>query len=256
MVRRLYDWCPMSLEQKVRQEVDTWQISLRTATGHRIEYEPLIKPLYYGIGIIVTEQGVRLYEQKWNELQKQNKRVQGISTVGDVVKETIKRVIDKPFSAISFDVLAAMCAAKFCGKMPEPANYTIYDAIITEKLADEIKKYAKIVPQILLKRLIEDYAGMMAGRFAVIAKECVQFPTDHAEKTLDIADSHQLIDTLKTEYYRQQFIAAGFDGHKAAERCGVNYNAFKVYMSERGLSMIALRVEHGRPPINPPASGK
>jgi len=261
----------MSLEQKVRQEVDNWDISVRL-NGQAVMYEGLIKSICYGIGIAVTEKGLQLYlndiavggnlkkytEFGYKEAVKEFRKdliAYQYLKYGNVKKvaEAMNIGDGKEGGRVSLCNMLARLGLKFKDIKNDPKKYTclqekilfrINDDEIVDILNREIKRYSEILEPILFRKLINNNSQNMAIKFATLAKGIAQ---DYVEAhRLDInkyeyLSFHEALKLFEMNYFEQQIIESGMNGKLAAERSKLSYDSYRGHLSRRNISMKKLR---------------
>ncbi len=266
----------MGLEQKVRQEVDSWDISVRCMNGKPVNYERLIKPIYYGMGIAVTEKGIELYKD--NIIPKDQVKIYTSRKFDEAVEEFKKDLIiyqylkegtakgtARVLSAGSNEDTGRVILCQILKRNgltfreisanPERFRYTdnisefkIDDSEVIFTLDGEIRVYSEIIKPRLFQKLILENSQNMATRFSLIAKNIVQEenPIDSGIQFREYENMplEEALEQFKANYLRQQFIESGYNGKLAAERSGISYNSYKEHMSRRKISMRELKKEN------------
>ena len=263
----------MSLEQKVRQEVDLWDISVRGMNGKPVNYEGLIRPIYYGIGIAATERGIELYRDniipkdqvKSYTSHKFEEAVEGFKKdliIYQYLKEGTAKGTARVLSAGSNEDTGRVILCQILERNgltfrdissnPERFIYTedtstfgIEDSKVVSTLDKEIRVYSEIIKPILFQKLILENSQNMATIFSLVAKNIVQ-----EENPLDLRiqfkeyenmSLEEASEQFKANYLKQQFIESGHNGKLAAERSGISYGSYKEHMSRRKISMTELK---------------
>ena len=263
----------MSLEQKVRQEVDSWDISVIGMNGKPVNYERLVKPICYGIGIAATEKGIELYRDniivkdqvrsytpyRFNEATERFKKdliiyqylkegsVEGVARVLSVGRnENTGRVILCQIlgrNGLRFREISANPERfRYTGNISE---FEIDDSEVISILNKEIRAYLEIIKPTLLRRLISENSRNMATRFSLVAKNIVQeenlVDSRVQFKEYEKMSLKEAVEQFKANYLRQQFKESGYKGKLAAERSGISYGSYKELMSRRKISMRKLK---------------
>lgn len=262
----------MSLEQRVRQEVDSWDVSVRGLNGQPVHYEGLIKPVYYGMGIFVTEKGLKLYSDHMvvGDEPKNYSNLHYDEAVEEfkkdlVIYEYLKRGTAKAAAKVlsvgnngeSGRVILCEILKRsgltFREISDNPERFTfqydsrfiISDENVIDNLNNEVKRYSEIVKPILFQRLINDNSRNMAVRFASLSKELAQetFPKSLGLNMDEYSGMtfEEALELFKGNYFRQQFVESGKDGKLAAERAGISYGSYKEHMSRRKIRMRKLK---------------
>lgn len=263
----------MNLEQKVRQEVDSWDILVRGMNGKPVNYEGLIKPIYYGMGIAVTEKGIGLYKDniipkdqvKSYTSHKFDEAVEGFKKdliIYQYLKEGTAKGTARVLSAGSNEDTGRVILCHILERNgltfreissnPERFTYTedtstfgIDDNEVVSALDKEVRVYSEIIKPILFQKLITENSQNMATRFSLVAKAIVQEenPVDLRVqfKEFENMSLEEALEQFKANYFRQQFIESGYNGKLAAERSGISYGSYKEHMSRRKISMAELK---------------
>jgi len=265
----------MNLEQKVRIEVDIWNISVNVSIKDikkSVSYESKIKSFYYGMGISVTEKGVAIYSQNRKppsliksytsfdfsnavEEFKKDLVIRHYLTHG-TVKETAKilsvgnneengrvilcQILNR--RGLTFNEVK-LNPDKFMYVM-NIQEFNISDEKVVNEIYEETRSYSKIIMPILFQRLLLKNAREMAIKFAAIAKEIVKedFPKDIISldeyKNMTLREASEC---FKSKYFKQQFIDCDMNAQLAAEKAGISYESYKEHMSRRKINMTELK---------------
>ena len=263
----------MSLEQKVRQEVDTWKILIEGPNRQIVNYEDLIKPVFYGIGITVTEKGLKLYLDNItiNKITKKYTSFKFSEAAEEFRKDLVAYQYLKHGSAKKAAEIMNVGNEKGSGRIilsqvlnrnklrfndikNNPDKYTTFkkdsqfkisDEEIIDTLDKEVKRYSNIPVPILFKRLINNNSRDIATRFMLLAKEIVQEEYVQTNKLVmneyENLSFNEAVELFKTNYLKDLFIESGMNGRLAAEKAGINYGSYKEHMSRRKISMRKLK---------------
>jgi len=248
-------------------------VSFRFRADPPLKYERLIKPIFYGMGVAVTEKGIDLYaNNRVFETSAKSYLSLGLADaaqefekdliVHHYLKEGSAKAAARVLSLAKNEEIGRICLSQALKRngltfrdiranpekfssVSRTSQFAISDAEVINALDTEIRCYSEIVRPILFQRLMTQNSSAMATRFSALAKDMVggEFSTglkmdfkDYEAMTLGEA-----LESFKGNYLWKQFIESGYDGKLAAEKSGITYGNFKVHMHKRNICMTDLK---------------
>ncbi len=235
----------MSLEQEVRKEIDSWDVTLLRLGDAEVRYSDLVKPLLYGIGIGVTEkiameiaplankkfldlpyQEATLQFKKTYLLQNLEKHDYSVtetapalypSCAPEIARQTLSHTIGEVFGLPARELRELQKV-----RTPSFDKETSQEYILQART--EIQRYAQLFPaNTLLRRLLDDKAELMAERFVRVVVESVQ--KDYPWELFDLPYGEA--QTQFRSWYLTEQIKRHGSGAAAAKHTGQTPEAFR-----------------------------
>ena len=252
-----------SLESKVREEIDTWNISLGKIAGRTPVYAPFTRPLLYGVGIGVADKvldrlkvlvgavaPLKYLEMGYPEARKAfirdylyiNLARHDYSVTETALGIGLSENVESARTWLA-NILRQETghSAREIKRHPELVEAVrnevlMLDAETREGLVayakDEVQKYAPHLPH-LVGKLIQHNAQRMAERLVHVAES-----VGMAQGTWELLEVpyHEVVKQFEKWYLAEQ-IRIGGNGRKAAERAGVGYDSFRQLLYTRGMKV-------------------
>jgi hypothetical protein len=257
------------LESRIREEIDSWDISIEKANGNQVQYLDLVKPLLYGMGIGVTEK-IRDelettktshknywdmdYQSALEEFRKdyiiwhlaQNdfsaKRTAvaiELANSAEVGRTSLAHIL-QCYNITATDVKKE--PEKYLGQLTQSTFEQDNDTLVAHA-KKEISRYASCINPILLKRLISRNSLYMAERFVEIAKQTV---TGEVPESMPLfAFNYQdALEKFTVVYLKEQFYRSGMKTSLAAKRAGLSDDSsFRHMLLKRRIRISDLKKE-------------
>lgn len=260
----------MALEIRVREEIDSWEVSVIAPNRNPANYSDLVKPILYGIGIGVTatlckdlssslpdnvpidlldyDIDIAVTEFKKSYLLANLERhgysstetglAIGLSEVRKNAGVSLANILNRLFKSTASKM-------KVNPQLREQARKRLTyarDGVIAERrhalveeAIEEIEKYIPLInPKTLLKRIIAGNVKKMAERFVALAEEEVT-SRDSGNKFFDLP-YHEAVNEFKRWYLAEQVKRHG-SGVKAARHSGMTESDYSTRLHRFGLSV-------------------